>query len=115
MDNFDLKKYLVENKVTTNSQMVNKETGPEEYLINSAASSFPQLIKKYGLEAVKTAFDVIYENTFGYAYENQASAIEAHEYAEKEILQRVKDFKKHPADLENLITDLLPYREDTAG
>ena len=62
MDNFDLKKYLVENKVTTNSKMLN-ETEPEDYLINSAASSFPQLIKKYGLEAVKTAFDVIYEKS----------------------------------------------------
>ena len=27
MDNFDLKKYLVENKVTTNSQMINEAEG----------------------------------------------------------------------------------------
>ena len=114
MDNFDLKKYLVENKVTANSKMLN-ETELEDYLINSAASSFPQLIEKYGIEAVKTAFDVIYENSFGYAYENQASGMEAHEYAEEEILQRVEDFKKHPVDLENLINDLLPYRENTVG
>ena len=92
------------------SRMLN-ETEPEDYVINSAANSFPQLVKKYGLEAVKTAFEVIYENTFGYAYENEASEIEAHEYAEKEILRRIKDFKKHPVDLENLINDLM----DTAS
>ena len=115
-DNFDLKKYLIENKATTNSRMLSEDwTEPEGGLIDSAAKSFPQLIKKYGLEAVKVAFDIIYENTYGYAIENRADEEKAEKYAEEEILEKVEDFKKDPTDLENLIIDTLADMEADNG
>ncbi len=46
MDNFDLKKYLVENKVTTNSQMLTEaeEISPEQ-AVNQAMKVLPKLEK----------------------------------------------------------------------
>ena len=37
MDNFDLKKYLVENKVTINSKMLNEVEGPESITVKVTA------------------------------------------------------------------------------
>jgi len=48
MDNFDLKKYLVENKVTTNSKMMNenlKTQSPVEWLEEKLKISFGDEIK----------------------------------------------------------------------
>ena len=46
MDNFDLKKYLVENKVTTNSKMLTEaeEISPEQ-AVNQAMKVLPKLEK----------------------------------------------------------------------
>jgi len=45
MDNFDLKKYLVENKVTTNSRMLNEQTDS----IPAAIQETGRLLKKEGI------------------------------------------------------------------
>jgi hypothetical protein len=45
MDNFDLKKYLVENKVTTNSKMMNEEVDSLE--IADRLSSLPDFTQEY--------------------------------------------------------------------
>jgi hypothetical protein len=63
MDNFDLKKYLVENKVTTNSQMVNEYSGNtgfdydaiEKMEKEASSEEFHMFVK--GADAV--AFDLL--------------------------------------------------------
>jgi len=52
MDNFDLRKYLVENKVTTNSRMINEENTTFTLTYNTDQGDLDyikQLFKKAGI------------------------------------------------------------------
>jgi hypothetical protein len=68
MDNFDLKKYLVENKVTTNFKMT------EETSKNSAIEKAKKLVETFGKElAVKVVEEIqntkaVYANDTEYDY-----------------------------------------------
>lgn len=105
MDNFDLKKYLVENKVTTNSRMLveNEDTSIAE----QSATQFPDFVEKYGLKAVATALDVVYENTWYNTKEEGRfdSDEDIDRVAEKKFMDAVQDFKKNPASLEDMIEE----------
>jgi hypothetical protein len=59
MDNFDLKKYLVENKVTTNSRMMNEA---DMEATSEAISTYVQLMKrKFGKNLGKVIEDNLYD------------------------------------------------------
>jgi len=66
MDNFDLRKYLVENKVTTNSRMLSEqENTPTEV----AAEVLSQL-DAFDIEDIKTAPDMVGESLLDYFNED---------------------------------------------
>ena len=56
MDNFDLKKYLVENKVTTNSKMLNEEVTTFTLTYNTDPDDLKyveRLLRKAGVDVVR--------------------------------------------------------------
>lgn len=56
MDNFDLKKYLVENKVTTNSKMLNEKVATFTLTYNTDQDDLDHvegLLRKAGIDVVR--------------------------------------------------------------
>jgi hypothetical protein len=97
MDNFDLKKYLVENKVTTNSKMLTEESVMN---FEEEAQQFPELVKKYGAQAVADALEAIHINA-------EDASRESGEDAHTLYLNQVDYLKEDPSELIDLIKDNL--------
>jgi hypothetical protein len=97
MDNFDLKKYLVENKATTNSKMLNEESVMN---FEEEAQQFPELVNEYGVQAVADALEAIHINA-------EDASRESGEDAHTLYLNQVDYLKQDPSGLITLIKDNL--------
>ena len=93
MDNFDLRKYLVENKVTTNSKMMKEQTTSD---FRSETRQFPELVAKYGKRAVADALEAVHINA-------EDASEDSGEDAETLYLNQVDSFKEDPYDLVQII------------
>jgi hypothetical protein len=62
MDNFDLKKYLVENKVTTNSRMMNEESQEVEASPEAIKTYLTLLKGKFGDKLSQFIEDELYDS-----------------------------------------------------
>jgi hypothetical protein len=97
MDNFDLRKYLVENKVTTNSKMMNEESALN---FEKEAHQFPELVAKYGIQAVADALEAIYINAED---ASEGAGVDANTL----YLNQVDSFKEDPSSLVATVEDSL--------
>jgi hypothetical protein len=97
MDNFNLKKYLVENKVTTNSKMMSEESVMN---FEEEAQQFPELVNEYGVQAVANALEAIHINA-------EEASRESGENAHALYLNQIDYLKEDPSGLIDLIQDSL--------
>jgi hypothetical protein len=85
MDNFDLKKYLVENKVTTNSQMLDEAANLKDIMSKLQAGDFASLAKMPGdqklaqtiLKTLKQSQPELLKKLTAYAKKNEKMLAEA--------------------------------------
>ncbi len=93
------------------SKMMNENENP----VDSGVAQFPQLVKKYGEEAVRTALDAAYENTWYNIHDVSHDTMDDEEVdmqARAEFKDQIKFFKQNPVALEDLITDTIDSMEE---
>jgi hypothetical protein len=110
-------KALVESKKAKRSKMLKENEDDDDeshgivgadYLLDYAVSQFPQLVKQYGEEAVRLAFDVIYENSWhNYTEMVNVGSEDAEELAQIDVRKSVRQFKENPEELAQLIEDTM--------
>jgi hypothetical protein len=94
----DIEKYYVqENKTTTNTQMLNEESGMN---FEEETQQFPELVNKYGVQAVADALEATHINA-------EDASRESGEDAHVLYLNRVDYLKEDPSGLIDLIEDNL--------
>lgn len=73
MDSFNLKKFLVENKLTASSRLLNEEAEPD---FKQEAKRFSELVAKHGEAAVTDALEGLYDNARDAVEAGHATSIE---------------------------------------
>ncbi len=104
-------KMLTESEEGKHSKMMKENENP----VDSGVAQFPQLVKKYGEEAVRTALDVAYENTWYNIHDVSHDTMDDEEVdmqARAEFKDQIKFFKQNPAALEDLISDTIDSMEE---
>ena len=92
-DNFNASKWLVENKITTQSRLDENNNQKPDFS-SDAKNNFPELVKKYGTQVVDAL-----ENSYENFIDMYSSPVKVNIKYRKSI----ENYKNNPKDLEDLI------------
>jgi len=100
MDNFDLKKYLVENKVTTNTQMMNEDEG-QLTLTREVMEDFENA--KIAIKKLKSSV----ENKFSPAIHDPKKGIEV-QRTKEEFIKEIEEIESNLSYLSSEYGGVIP-------
>jgi hypothetical protein len=120
MDNFDLKKFMVENRLTTISRLVNEDAsaGGAEPNFQQEAERFPELVAKYGEAKVANALEALYDNARDAVKAGHATSVEdAYENSLEMLKQDPEGFEDlMHEDVDNAMEEIVAeYVQEALG